>query len=82
MPAKIVLIFVANDNVRYGPILLKNSVFGEIVEIFFRIGAPILQGEVFGQIGLLPLMWQLTAPHGKSHLTFRYHGFFPKNCDI
>jgi len=27
-------------------------------------------------------MWQLTAPHGRYHLTFPYHGFSPKNHDI
>jgi len=64
------------------PILLKNSVFGEIGEFFARTVRPTIQSEGFGQNGLLPLMWQLTAPHGKSHLTFRYNGLFPKTCDI
>jgi len=27
-------------------------------------------------------MGQLDAPHGKSHLTFEFHGFFPKNHGI
>jgi len=62
--------------------MLKNSVFGEIGEIFVRTARPNFQDEGFGQIGLLPLMWQLTVPNGKSNLTFRYHGFFPKNYDI
>ena len=66
----------------FGLILLKNSVFDEIGEFFARTARPTLRGQGFGQIGLLPIMWQLTAPHAKSHLTFRYHGFFPKNCDI
>ena len=26
-------------------------------------------------------MW-LTAPHGRSHLTFHYNGFLPENCDF
>jgi hypothetical protein len=64
------------------PILLKNSVFGKIGEIFVRTAPPTFRSEGFGQIGLLPLMWQLTAPHRRSHLTFRYRGFFPKNHNI
>jgi len=64
------------------PILLKNSVFGEIGEIFARTAQLAFSGEGFGQIGFLSLMCQLTAPHGRSHLTFRYCGFFPKNYDI
>lgn len=61
---------------------VENSVFGRIDEIFTRTTQPTFRGEGFGQICLLPLMWQLTAPHGKSHLTFTYHGVFPKNHDI
>jgi hypothetical protein len=68
--------------VRKPPILLKNSVFGEIGEIFARTAQLAFSGEGFGQIGFLSLMCQLTAPHGRSHLTFRYCGFFPKNYDI
>ena len=68
--------------VSFEPIVLKNSVFGKIRENFDRTARPTFRGEGFGQISPLPLTWKLTAPHGKFHLTFLYHGFFPKICDI
>jgi hypothetical protein len=74
--------FATAANGSMEPILLKNSVFDEIGKFCVRTARLIFRGEGFGQIGLLLLMWQLTAPDGRSHLTFRYHGFFPKNCDI
>jgi hypothetical protein len=43
-------------------ILLKNSVFGKIREIYARTDRPTFCGEGFGPIGLLPLMCQLDAP--------------------
>jgi len=65
-----------------GLIVLNNSVFDEIGEIFARTMQSTFLGEGFGQISLLLLMWQLTAPHGRSHLSFWHHGFVSKNCDI
>ena len=44
------------SEVRFGLILLKNSVFGKISKIFARRARPNLLRERFGQIGLLPLM--------------------------
>ena len=61
------------------PILLKNSIFGKI---FPRTAQLTFRGEGFGQIGLLPLICQLTAPQGRSNLTFQYRGFFPKKYGI
>jgi hypothetical protein len=63
-------------------ILLENSVFGKIGEIFARTAQLTFRGEGFGQIGLLPLLCQLTAPQGRSNLTFQYRGFFPKKYRI
>jgi hypothetical protein len=73
---------LAAENGNTEPIVLKNSVFDEIGDFSIRTARPTFQGERFGQIGLLLRMGQLTAPHGKSHLTFRYRGFFPKNYNI
>ncbi|MEL6570440.1 MAG: hypothetical protein AAFQ64_02200, partial [Pseudomonadota bacterium] len=65
-----------------GLTVLKNSVFDEIGEIFVRTAQPTFRGGWLGQISLLLLRWQLIAPHGRFHLTLRFQGFFPKNCDI
>ena len=61
---------------------MKNSVFGKISEISLHTAQPTFRGEGVGQIDLLPFMCQLTASHGSSHLTFRYHDFFPKYYGI
>ena len=70
----------ANDG--YEPIVLKNSVFGKIREIFAHTAQSALRYEGFGPIGLIPLIRELTASLGKSHLTFPYHGSFPKKHGI
>jgi hypothetical protein len=51
------------------PIVLKNSIFGKIDEFFVRTTQPTFRSKGFGQIGLLPLMWRLAAPDGRSRLT-------------
>ena len=35
-----------------------------------------------GQIGMLPLMCQLTLPHDRSHLTSLHDGLSPKNDGV
>ena len=38
------------------PIVLKNSVFGKIDEVFVRARQPTFRSKGFGQIGLMSLM--------------------------
>jgi hypothetical protein len=50
-------------NVSFPPIVLKNSIFGEIGGIFRGTTQPAFLGEGFGLTGLPSLMCQLSVPH-------------------
>jgi hypothetical protein len=67
---------------RFGLILSKNSVFGEINEIIRRTAQSAYWGEGFGQTGLPPIMRQLSLVPERFHLTSRHHGLLSEICDI